>query len=595
MIHPIAFSGINNIHHVNDDTNKDTRRIVSWDPIHCTNSESLGRDIVLPNSLTTYRSRRHRILRKSLSLPDLTTASIERSFQASKGSILKWLPSDMAHHLETETGYQHNYHLQQAHEETSKDSISRRSSRISLYSNSNRHPPQLPRVPEESSLTGEIHFSSPPQLPLRHIPLRSSAQSVHSNRSVETSLSIPSLALSHHEFSPCTSASTDAGLMTSSSSGSGTFGAKSRMVSQGRPVRADDVTIREELHFKAFVRDVDGRAEEDSLYSPLADLDLHSQRPVTKSKADGPSLTIDTLDRSISLEAPLSKDLGSDDARIKGLDESNGTSSPMFRVMSEGNTYRFPIAPNEESQLFFDVNSVLEKDKEDRSVCGSVKGDRVPLTSISRRGTEASASDLDVHSIFATSSASQSGGRRNQIWDSIDRPFTLGEPIGSRDHQKGVRSSSISTSGSKSIHSLSVPSNNQTTKPHQSYNSSSRRSSYAQREGNPDSAPLHPFASRNSPNLSSSNFGLYNHHTGMPSPSLVGSARGMTHSVSMPQVTLVAPEDMDKLDDEVCVICCESLNPLYRLSGEKPNVTSVCGHSLHHVSQEDPKLLVKHL
>jgi hypothetical protein len=204
----------------------------------------------------------------------------------------------------------------------------------------------------------------------------------------------------------------------------------------------------------------------------------------------------------------------------------------------------------------------------------------------SRRGTGASGTDTDVHSIFATSSASYLHGRRNQHgWESGDKRFVLEEPIRTvNDHIRVERSGSISTTASKSTQSLTVPSNNTTIRPlHLSYNPSSRRSSLAATQS--DSGSAHPFASRNSPNpTTSGSFEFYNHHTGMNSPGTLGSARGMTHSISMPQVTLVAPEDMEKLDDEVCVICCESLNPLYRLAGEKLNVTSACGHSLHHVS-----------
>lgn len=497
----------------------------------------------------------------------------------------------MAGYLQVETGL----HIS---DESSKDIHARRSPRLSTYSASNRHlaPPQLPRVPEESSLT-DIQFSSPPQLPLRQLPVRSSAHSIHSSRSVDTSYSIPSLALSHTEFSPSTSTSTDTGLMTSSSSGSGTFGSKARLIRHPLP-KDDAYSARESVRIKAYVRgQEDEREEEGGLYAnPLRELDL--QRHVSnKSNGTRPDASPRPSGHSSSLET-LTKDLGSDS---KGLSTPHGD----LQATIDGSTtrsYRFPITPDGGSPLFFDVTSVLEKgfdyDKENdvSSTSNPDEKHEVDIKEISnvkslssassRRGTGASGTDTDVHSIFATSSASYLHGRRNQQgWESGDKRFVLEEPIRSvNDHIRVERSGSISTTASKSTQSLTVPSNNTTIRPlHLSYNPSSRRSSLAATQS--DSGSAHPFASRNSPNpTTSGSFEFYNHHTGMNSPGTLGSARGMTHSISMPQVTLVAPEDMEKLDDEVCVICCESLNPLYRLAGEKPNVTSACGHSLHHVS-----------
>lgn len=516
------------------------------------------------------------MLLRTRSLPDLSTAFDDHNRRQIHQRILHWLPNNMAGYLEVETG------LHSA-DETSKDMVNgRRSPRNSTYSASNRHlaSPQLPRVPEESSLT-DIQFSSPPQLPLRQIPIRSSAHSVRSSRSVDTSYSIPSLALSHTEFSPSTSTSTDAPPMTSSSSGSGTFGSKSKLIrhaDNGHP-------MRESVQIKAFMRgQEDERDDEGGLYgNPLRGVDL--ERPVS-DKMNGTredTASQRQIGRSSSLEV-LVKDI---DLGSKGFENP----PTEFRATVDGGTtrsYRFPITPDGGSPLFFDVTSVLEKefDKENRTSVGKSNEDvkvdpfanNHQSSVSSRRGTEASGTEFDVHSIFATSSANGINGR--------DKRFVLEPPIrtDSHDDRRPSRSGSISTTGSRSIHSLTVPSNNTTVRqPHLSYNSSSRRSSLA--VSHSDNGSLHPFASRNSPNIASSpSFEIYNHHTGMNSPGTLGSARGMTHSISMPQVTLVAQEDMDKLDDEVCVICCESLNPLYRLAGEKPNVTSACGHSLHHVS-----------
>ena len=527
------------------------------------------------------------------SLPDLETAFTDHTRQQIRQRILHWLPESMAGYLEVETSLQ-------VPDETSKELSTRKSPRTSTYSGSFRHlaPPQLPRVPEESSLTN-IQFSSPPQLPLRQIPIRSSEHSIHSTRSADTSYSIPSLALSQTEFSPSTSTSTDAPPMTSSSSGSGTFGSKSKLIIHSHHSE-DRYSGREPVQIKAFIRgQEDERDEEGGLYlNPLREIPL--QRPLDDKIGTAGG---NALHRQIESSSPLhlnGKDL---DMGSKGLDSPHVD----FRATVEGSTaksYRFPITPDGGSPLFFDVTSVLEKefDKENHPRTTKlnekheedIKADPSPKTkafSSSRRGTTASGTDTDVHSIFATSSAADVYGRKNhQGWDSFDKRFALEEPIRTNfeDKRRLERSGSISTTASKSVHSLTVPSNNTTIRQaHLSYNPSSRRSSLAGTHS--DTGSLHPFASRNSPNIANSgSFEIYNHHTGMNSPGTLGSARGMTHSISMPQVTLVAQEDMEKLNDEVCVICCESLNPLYRLAGERPNVTSACGHSLHHVSAKQP-------
>ena len=56
------------------------------------------------------------------------------------------------------------------------------------------------------------------------------------------------------------------------------------------------------------------------------------------------------------------------------------------------------------------------------------------------------------------------------------------------------------------------------------------------------------------------------------------------------QVALVSTED--KVDDDQCPICCESLSFTFRLPGEKPHIVPECGHALHEVSDSLLELCV---
>jgi hypothetical protein len=420
----------------------------------------------------------------------------------------------------------------------------------------------LPRVPEEHSISDDIQFSSPPLLPLRSLPSRAvSNQSYggHKGRharpestgSVETLLSIPSLgqgsSLSPTEFSPSTAGagagtrySSDlGGWMTGSSNGSGTFGIKIRYndgsSTNGESDKAGGHLVRNRNGVEKGQRD---------MLSPLM-VDINTLKPSKDGHDAHPHYD----------PHPKDLDVGSHLADMSDSFEEE------YRLVSEGRSYQFPLTPEEDPKggLFFDASSVRRG-----SIQGSVQGNG------------------DVHS-----QGQEKKGDRYRDQTSLRRGGTnilLGEPIQTVITQ---RSDSISTSGgNRTGNSLVVPeayhsspsSPNQPQQPHPHGKNSylsfnpSRRGSTATHS---TSSSTHPFASPPpaQPTLSPT----YNHHQ-----SLLPSSSSYSN---MGAVTLVPKEDMD-LDEQVCVICCESLNPLYRLEGERRNVTANCGHSLHHVSLE---------
>lgn len=498
------------------------------------------------------------LLRRTVSLPDLTSyhSQIPVSVQAPIPIIMMDVQSSMS----------------AFHNDGQRDLSAAPRPIRSLLSPINRtfQAKSLPRVPEdeESSLT-HFQFSSPPPLPLRQIPARTSHQSFDSTTSYETTTSVPSFAYTPTESSPSINSQLDHGPHTARSNGSGTFGHRANMARGDSYVRPS--TLRHPMKEKENIDDYGVRHGHQS----VEEWDQTVSSPGSHFKT---STSTRSADRRTSSYFMTSKALQTHRALLKGLESPTIEDRP-FETHERG----FLSPSSRSTDIIFDSQFLLGR----ADVVSFVSTDN-KLSNVPSQGEESSSfSETDIHSIFATRGANR-------------KPLSKGD-IARASNVASSQSSSASSQQLVLTDTVVKQENNRETKSVFSVDSRLRVPDIPQLHSAPspsvslngsrsevcsESSSVHPYTSSisRSPALSVRSFGPYNHHSGL---NLDLPAHTIHRSASMTQVTLVAQEDMANIDDEVCVICCESLHSLYRLAGEKPNVTSTCGHSLHHVSEID--------